>query len=250
MRFRRLIWQLYPSYIILILLVLLGLGWYVSVALRNFHYEQTAADLRSRTQLVEQQLKGQFDTTHRLWLAPLVQRLGESSGTRITVIRRDGLVLADSHEDAKRMENHSQRPEILSAASGREGMSIRFSNTLGQTLMYVALPFEQDGKVIGTVRTAISVSDIDDTLGVIYRRLLLGGLVIALLAAPISWFLSRRISRPLELMTTAAQRFSLGDLDVPLAETGSEEAGRLAKALNLMAADLSDMIHREVEQRS
>ncbi len=250
MRFRRLVWQLYPSYLLLILLVLIGLGWYVSVALRNFHYEQTAIDLRSRAQLVEQQLGGQYDITQRLRLASLVQRLGESSGTRITVIKKDGTVLADSHEDTRRMENHSQRPEILSAVSGREGMSIRFSNTLGQTLMYVALPVEQDGEIIGSVRTAISVSDIDDTLGVIYRRLLIGGFIIALLAAPISWFLSRRISRPLELMTTAAQRFSQGDLETPLAETGSEETSRLAKALNLMAADLSDMIHREVEQRS
>ncbi len=249
MKAKRLVWQLYPTYILLSLLVLFGLGWYISTALRDFHYEQTAGDLKARAQLVKEQLQGQFDATHKVWLGQLVRRLGESSGTRITIILKDGVVLADSEEDIRKMENHSQRPEIKTAVSGDFGKSIRFSRTLGQTLMYVAVPFEQNGEVLGTVRTAISISDVDDTLGNIRQRLFLAGFVIVLLAVPISWWLSRRISRPLELMTGAAQRFSQGELETPLAETGSIETQRLAKALNHMASDLSERIHREVEQR-
>lgn len=249
MKIRRLVWQLYPSYLFLTLLVIVGLGWYVSITLRNFHYERTAADLKARAQLVSQQLQGQFDEKERVRLSGLIIRLGETSGTRITIIRKDGLVLADSQEDVRKMENHSDRPEIKAAVSGGEGVSVRFSNTLGQTLMYVALPFVEEGHVLGTVRTAISVSTIDDTLRDIYWRLVFGGLMIALLAAPISWLLSRKICRPLELMTVAAQRFSHGDLDAPIVETGTEEAHRLAKALNQMAGELSERIHREVEQR-
>ncbi len=249
MKSRRLVWQLYPTYILLILIVLCGLGWYVSVTLRNFHYQQTAADLSARAHLVEEQLQGSFDMARQEKLNQLVKRLGESSQTRITIIKLDGEVLADSEENPERMENHSHRPEIQTAISGKQGMSIRFSRTLGQTLMYVALPFVRDGEVLGTVRTAISVSDIDRTLTAIYQRLFFAGFLIALLIAPVSWWLSRRISRPLELMTGAAQRFSQGDLEVPLTETGSAETRRLAKALNHMAGDLAERIHREVEQR-
>ena len=187
MKSRRLVWQLYPTYILLILIVLCGLGWYVSVTLRNFHYQQTAADLSARAHLVEEQLQGSFDMTRQDSLNQLVKRLGESSQTRITIIRLDGQVLADSEENPERMENHSHRPEIQTAISGKQGMSIRFSRTLGQTLMYVALPFVRDGEVLGTVRTAISVSDIDRTLTAIYQRLFFVGFLIALLIAPVSW---------------------------------------------------------------
>jgi two-component system, OmpR family, phosphate regulon sensor histidine kinase PhoR len=249
MKLRRLVWQLYPSYLLLILLVLIGLGWYGSVTLRSFYYEQAAADLDSRAQLIAQQLHGQFDGPQRLMLSQQIKRLGEKSGTRITIIRKDGLVLADSHENADRMENHSQRPEIKTAVRDKRGMSIRFSDTLGQTLMYVAVAFEPEGNLVGTVRTAISVSDIDDALGTIYRRLLIGGLFIALLAVPFSWILSRKICRPLEVMTIAAQKFSQGELDAPIMETGTEEAHRLARALNMMAHELSERIYKEVEQR-
>ncbi len=246
---RRLVWQLYPSYLLLVYLVLLVVGWYVSGELRRFHYEQTSSDLGARARLVEYQLKGEFSGRDQKSLIALVKRLGEQSGTRITVILNDGLVLADSHDDALLMDNHGQRPEVLQAFAGQPGTSVRFSHTLGQKLMYVAIPVYETGRLIGYIRTALSVSGIDATLAGIYWQLAFGGLIIAVLLAPICWWISRRLSRPLELMTIGAQRFSRGELDTPLEVTGSEETGRLAGALNQMAVDLAEKIDREVEQR-
>lgn len=247
MKSRSLVWQLYPSYLFIALLVLIGLGWYFSVALRSFHYDQTAVDLTSRALLIEEQLPNHLAGAA---LTPLIQRLGEQSDTRITIIMKDGRVVADSHENALKMENHGKRPEIVTALSGKSGQSIRFSRTLGQTLMYVAVPLVQHDRLVGSVRTARPLSDIDDALGGIYRRLFVGGFFIILLALPIAWFLARRITHPLKEMTLAAQHFSHGHFTVPLVEKGSEETSRLARALNVMAGDLSTRISREEEQRS
>ncbi len=246
---RRLVWQLYPSFLLLILLVLLAVGWFVSVELRTFHYRQTADDLRARAQLVEHQLKGQISDSRQNRLKQLVKQLGERSNTRITIILKNGRVVADSHENADQMDNHGQRPEVLQALANQQGMSIRFSNTLGQSLMYVAVPVSDGGQLVGTIRTALPVSDIDDTLKGIYWQLLLGGLVIAALLAPICWWFSRRLSRPLELMTAGAERFSRGELALPMEVTGSEETARLAEAMNRMALQLAERIERAVEQR-
>jgi len=247
---RRLLWQLYPSYLILILLLLLAVSGFVLTELRAFHYQQTSKDLRARTQLIVEQLTGEIDQDQQLWLTNMITRLGESSTTRITVILADGRVLADSDEDPRLMDNHGQRPEIRQAFTGREGVSTRFSRTLGQTLMYVALPVYQQEQLIAAVRTAIPLSDIDRTFEAIYWKLLWGGLLIAFLAAPICWYLSRRISRPLEQMTVGAQRFAQGDFAVTLEESGSVESCRLAAAMNQMAIKLSELIERETGQRS
>ena len=247
---RRFVWQLYPSYLLLIIVIFLLVGWYLTGELHRFHYQQTENDLRSRAQLVAQQLEGDLAVSEQSWLLPLVSRLGEQSGTRITVIMKDGRVLADSEEDARKMENHGQRPEVLQAFSGQQGTSIRFSHTLGQSLMYVAIPAYAEGELIGSIRTALPVSAIDATLKEIYWQLLLASVIIAVLLAPVCWWLSRRISRPLELLTDGAQQFAHGHLDIPLAVTGSEETRRLGEAMNLMAAKLADRIELEVEQRS
>ncbi|WP_303720735.1 ATP-binding protein [Malonomonas rubra] len=247
---RRLIWQLYPAYLFLILLVILAVSWFVLNELRDFHYQQTSKELRARTQLIAEQLTGDIDQVRQVWLTDMVSRLGDRSGTRITIILADGRVLADSDEDPRLMDNHGQRPEILQAFAGNEGVSTRFSRTLGQTLMYVALPVYQQDQLIGCVRTAIPLADIDRTFQTIYWKLLGGGVVIALLAAPICWYLSRRISRPLEQMTVGAQRFAQGDFAVTLEEAGSDESCRLAAAMNQMAVKLSDLIEQEIGQRS
>ncbi len=247
---RRLVWQLYPSYLLLIFSVMLTAGWYLSGELRSFHYRQTADDLRARALLVEPQLQGQLKSIDRELLDLQIKRLGSQSATRITLIRKDGQVLADSDDDAAKMDNHSQRPEVLQALSGQTGKSVRFSNTLGQSLMYVAIPVYEMGALAGCLRTAIPVSDIDATLKGIYLQLILGGLVIAILLAPACWWLSRKLSRPLELMTAGAQRFARGDLDLPLPITGSAETGRLAMAMNQMAVELAERIGREVAQRN
>jgi len=247
---RRLVWQLYPSYLLLIVLIGALVGWYVSGELRNFHYQQTATDLQARAALVEQQLPNHLNRVDRAWLTSLVEQLGKRSHTRITIIAKNGVVLADSYEDSAQMDNHGKRPEILEVFAGHPGKSIRFSATLGQSLMYVAIPIIADGELVGSVRTALPLSGIDATLQGIYIKLLSGGLILATLLAPICWWLARKLSRPLELMTTGAQQFSAGNLDVPLAVTGSLETSRLAEAMNLMAIKLADRIESEVEQRS
>lgn len=247
---RRLVWQLYPTYLLLIFLVIVAVSWLVLNELRSFHYQQTSKDLQARTQLIAEPLAGEINAESQLWLIDMVNRLGEQSATRITIILPDGRVLADSEEDPRKMDNHGHRPEILEAFAGQVGVSTRFSHTLGQTLMYVALPVYQQEQLIGCVRSAIPLSDIDRTFQAIYWNLFGGGLIIALLAAPLCWYLSRRISRPLEQMTIGAQRFAEGDFAVTLEEAGSEESCRLAAAMNRMAIKLSDLIEQETGQRS
>ncbi|MGA2799401.1 MAG: hypothetical protein ABSE63_17600, partial [Thermoguttaceae bacterium] len=53
MRKKRLLWQLYPAYLLTMLFSLTALAWYASSALRTFYLEQTKADLDARARLVE-----------------------------------------------------------------------------------------------------------------------------------------------------------------------------------------------------
>ena len=246
---RRLLWQLYPSYLLLILLVLLALGRFGLAGLREFHLQQTSKDLLTRTRLIAEQLAGEIKQENQDWLASRITRFGERASTRITVILADGRVLADSDEEPRLMDNHRERPEIVEAFAGREGVSVRFSRTLGQTLMYAAIPVYQQDELTAFVRTAVPLHDIDQTFRDVYWKLVGVGLLIALLVAPISWYLSRRISKPLEQMTVGAQRFAQGDFAVTLPEEGSVESSRLAATMNRMAVQLSGLIEQEIGQR-
>ncbi len=74
---------------------------------------------------------------------------------RVTIINRDGVVLADTEKDPSVMESHKIRPEVVDALSGGVGKSTRFSITLEETMLYVALPVEKDSRILGVIRMSI-----------------------------------------------------------------------------------------------
>jgi two-component system phosphate regulon sensor histidine kinase PhoR len=75
-------------------------------------------------------------------------------------------------------------------------------------------------------------------------------MLIAFIAAGISLYVSRRISRPIEKMKEGAEHFARGDLLHRLPETNLQEIGSLADALNQMAVQLDDRIKTIINQRN
>ncbi len=247
---KRLLWQFYLSYLLIILLSLSVLTWYFSSSLREFYLEQAGSDLKARGYLIERQVRGQFAVKNSPYLESLCRELTPQSETRITLIMPSGVVLADSMEEASRMENHAGRPEITEALHGRTGRSIRFSHTLQEEMMYVAIPVVEGDTITGVVRTAMAVTAIDRTLGAIRSKVLFGGLIAAVFAALLSLLVSRRISLPLEQMKQGAERFAKGELEERMAVRGAEEIRGLAEAMNKMAAQLDDRIRTVLRQRN
>jgi two-component system phosphate regulon sensor histidine kinase PhoR len=249
MNHRRFVWHLYSAFLLLITAILLVFGFFLTYTLRDFHYQQTSQNLSARARLVEAAIQGSFYQLSAPELNRQIAFLGQSSDTRITLIAPDGRVLADSHENITQMDNHAQRPEVVAAKTSGEGVSVRFSRSLGLTMLYVAKPLLIAQQPVGVIRTAHPLSDVEQNLQRILWSLVLGGLGLAVLLAPICWLLSRRLSRPLEIMTLAAQRYARGDFEGPLPQRGPREILSLSEAMKRMAVDLAKRIESEKEQR-
>ena len=55
---KRLVWQLFPFFLLVTLLTLLAVTWYATRSWRQFYLKGTARDLEARARLVEAQLGG------------------------------------------------------------------------------------------------------------------------------------------------------------------------------------------------
>ena len=245
---KRLIWQLFPSYLLVTLLSLVALTWYTTTSWRQFYLNQTAADLNTRALLVRTYLQERFDPGNGAAIDRICKDLGRLTNSRLTVILPSGKVLGDSAEDPARMDNHSDRPEVQAALKGREGISDRFSYTLGHERMYVAVPMKERDRMVAVVRVSLPMTSIAQALSALYLKTALGGLVIVLLLAALSLFIAQRISRPLEDLKRGARRFAAGDLSRRLPVPGSDELGSLAEAFNHMAEQLEDRINALIRQ--
>jgi two-component system phosphate regulon sensor histidine kinase PhoR len=249
-RKKRLIWQLYPSYLFITLISVVAVTWYASTALKQFFLEQTAADLTARARLFETQISGYLDPLNGKAIDSLCKGVGRQASTRVTIILASGKVVGDSHEDPAKMDNHVDRPEVIGALSGPSGTSTRHSLTLGKNMMYVGIPIKKNGDVVAVVRTSIPVNAIDEALKNIQMRMTLGGLIIAVLAAIVSWFVSRRITHPIEEIKEWAKSVASREHQVRPIVGGSDEIGALSEAVDQMAVELRQRMDNTLRQRN
>ena len=250
MKKRPLIWQLFPSYLIVILVALGAAGALSSAALRRFYLDQTAADLTARARLAGLQVAVHLSPLDADAVDELCKRAGRLSETRITVMDPFGKVLGDSIADPAQMEPHHDRPEFIAARQGETGRAMRYSHTLNQPMMYVAVALGDANRPTAVIRCALPVSDLDTQLALIYGRIAAGGLLIALLAAGLSWWVVRRLSLPLKTLQAGAQRFAEGDLAHRVPVYHTVELGALAEAMNHMAVQLDMNIKRAIRRRN
>ena len=239
---KRLLWQLYPSYLLLTVIAVLTVAWYTSHSFREFYFRQVSEDIKSRAHLIQQQIADTLNSGDHEQIDRFCKTTGPLSTTRITVILPDGKVIGDSDEQVDNMENHADRPEFRDAMAKGLGRSERPSDTLGKTMMYLAVSIYQENEIVAVVRTSVPVSAIDDQLREIYLKILAAVLIVAVLAAVVSLVLSKRISRPIEKIKEAANRFASGDLALRLTVPKPTELTELAKAMNKMAHQLDQRI--------
>jgi two-component system phosphate regulon sensor histidine kinase PhoR len=247
---KRLLWQLFPSYLLITLISLLAASWYASEAMRQFFMDQIATDLKARAALLERQITGLLSPLRSETIDAICKEAGRLSATRITIILPDGTVIGDSRETPRLMDNHAKRPEIITALAGQTGKSLRFSKTLMQRMLYVAVPIRDDQDIAAVLRTSLPATAVETEIRSIQLKIVLGGCIIALLAAGISWVISRRISRPIEQMKKGAELFANGDLSHRLTFPDTEEMAGLADAMNQMAVQLDNRIETISRQRN
>ncbi|MGE0084339.1 MAG: two-component system histidine kinase PnpS [Desulfococcaceae bacterium] len=249
-KYKPLFWRLYPSYLLLVIFSLLAVGIYTVVAVEKFFLHQTASDLQARARLLEGNISAMISPLNAEAVDSLCKSAGKRSGTRITVVLPEGRVIGDSEEEPGKMNRHSDRPEIVRALTGETGTFTRYSETLHQNMMYVAVPVRAENRTLCIIRTSISLDSINKKLSGIQHRSIGMGLMVALMAAAICYYISRRISSPIEEMRKGAEAFAAGNLEYRLPTPKSREMVMLATAMNRMAADLNDRIQTVIRQRN
>ncbi len=261
MKRKRLLWQIFPPMVLVMIATVIGATFFAARHLKEFTITRTEADLAVRARLVLKEVRGPLLAGDFKGLRDLCQAVSEEASARVTVILADGTVLADSVEDPGKMDNHGDRPEVMAALAGGTGVATHFSRTLGKEMLYVALPVLAasagpvglGGAVKGVLRLSIPLTPMGNLLRDVSLKVLMGTFVLILLAAIVTLFVSRRISRPLEDMQRIAERFGQHHFDRKITfarkEVSKEVAG-LGEALNQMAFDLNDRIGTITQQKN
>ncbi len=250
---RRLLWQLFPANLLITLGAVLIVTWLGSSSVRNFYFDEIQNGLESRAGIIEQHITDLLLTSPEE-LQKYCRQAGRKAATRITVVQPDGKVLADSSEDPARMGNHASRPELMDAINGEPGSSLRFSRTLNENMLYVAIPlYDRADVLIGALRLSVPTTSINEVLGAIFFKAIIGCLFVIIAASVFTLIITRKITRPLEEMRHEAEKMAQGNLDSRLTigrEKTSAEISSLATSLNRMARNIHERMRTITLQRN
>jgi two-component system, OmpR family, sensor kinase len=171
-------------------------------------------------------------------LRRLARDSGRNLGARVIVTNKSGLLLADSTVPNPAKRSYASRPEIQTARAGRRAQGERHSNTLGEDLLYTAVPVTNNGRVVGVVRVTQSL----DAVHARVRRAILAlvgiGAFALVVGLAVAWFLANSLSKPMRKVAETARRIEGGDLEARVEETGALEQREVAAALNDMTERL------------
>jgi two-component system phosphate regulon sensor histidine kinase PhoR len=238
--------RLLTTYAALALLTVLVLGsgfiWFIRFFYLETVRQRLTEEARLTGELLLPLLTGPPGAESLREIDDYLRELGEKTSLRITLIRNDGAVIGDSHEDRQYMDNHLLRPEIREARDGGAGSAMRFSRTMNLDMFYVAVPLENGGRREGYLRLAIPLSSLNQAIRRVQYGLLGGLAAVMALALVISIRLAAGFTRPLEEMAAVAGRISAGNLQSRIYSPGGDELGEMAAAINAMAESLEQKV--------
>jgi len=238
----RIVWKFFGAFAVLTLIVVLVLKFFVSLKLSENFEQKISKELKSNAMLLGDVLKDDLRAGKYEDIRQKTRRLADELDLRITVVDRQGKVLADSETDPSLMGNHSDRLEIIEAIEKGFGQSTHFSDTLNYDMKYVAMRVDHGESILGVVRFALPLSQVQLEIRLIYRVVLFGAIAAVMIALMVAYFVSRSITLPVRQMKETAQRIAKGDFSRRVKVRSRDEFGQLAKSLNTMADELQQKI--------
>ncbi|MGB1101512.1 MAG: ATP-binding protein [Pontimonas sp.] len=177
----------------------------------------------------------------------LAQDYRDAGGARVVVTDEQGIVIVTNDPEENRAGvSYLSRPEFAEATAGQISTGERYSETLGLTLVYVAVPVFSGQSIVGAVRLTFDKAVIDAEVS----RQLTGILIVALttlaLGGALALILSRTLARGIRELEHASEAFAGGDFSARAREdVGPSDIRALAGGFNAMAEKVSALVETQ-----
>lgn len=235
-------WRIGAAYAALIGLSIAAVGVYFLSQFNQAYIDLLENELLSQARLAAAGMEDEIFRSGGQPLDDAARRWSLALGKRVTLIAADGTVIGESEFDRASMENHGARPEVMQARFAGEGTAMRFSETLGEDMLYAAARADRDGEVIGYARLASRLDQIRAAQAHLARGLAAATLAAGAAAMLLAVLIAGRLTRPVRLLAEAADRVGKGDLESHLIPISDDEIGLLTMKFNEMTVRLHNQI--------
>jgi len=245
-------WRIIVPYVFVVVITMLGLGIYLSGFVRDIHTNNLETTLISHARLIGDSIAPNLQEVSPLddEIDSLAKHWANVLNVRVTIIDKEGVVLGESHEDRSTMENHLYRPEIQQALSEGQGVSMRYSQTVGYDMLYTGVPILGDGEVIGFARLALPMDQVETDLAQLRMNIFVATTLLAVIIIILGIVIAERTTSPVRVLSAAVDQIASGNLTTRLIPRSKDEVGQLTVAIDSMAQQLRNQFEVLQTERS
>ena len=233
--------KLFGGSVLIVLLLSTLILFFSFRVYKNFYISSITDELKLLANALEPEVTPFLKEKRFSELDVVVKDLGKKIKTRITIIDPQGVVLADSQKDPKLMENHRNRPEIFQALTSGAGSFSRYSTTLKEDMLYVALPLSENGKTVGIVRLSVLLKDLHSLLAMLLKEILKSALIIIGICLLGAFIFLKSLTRPIKKLNFAFQKVASGNFETKVFLKRNDEVKQLADSFNLMTDQIKTL---------
>lgn len=181
-------------------------------------------------------------------IQPFLDQHEGGGDARVVVTNARGIVVASNDAGLPIGTSFLNRPEIDRALQGLPQVGERSSSTLGEDLVFVAVPVLDGDDVLGVVRISDRRSRIDDRVRESLVGIAVAGIFTVLAGVALAIPVALGLARPIRRLTQHTGQLARGRLDL-VADTGEGpgEVRELASAFNSMARQLNAVMESQRE---
>ena len=250
----RFLWKIYIAYAGLFTVASLAMIWLVNSKVRESLVEEVVLSLQEKIVLLAPYGREAFERTTdksgELELQKKLRDFSEGTHARITLIRVDGTVIAETHGDLAGLENYFDRPEVQGALKANFASNQLQSQRFGEETLFVAQAIRNQGMPIGIVRVGVPISRLNERLDSVTQLALAAGVFGILIALLSGFLLARRVTLPIQEIMIAADALQRGDYSARVKTMPSDELGTLGVTLNRLGEELTRRISTISQERA
>lgn len=194
--------------------------------------------LLSNINLIEDALNISNKNSEEVNFYRLAQNLSAQINSRVTFIKSDGKIIADSIDNSIIFERANGHPEFQHAMKGHRQIVQRYSNEIGNKTFYLAIPPVKVGNLEVIVRLGEGYEAIDHIIERFFLYALISTIAGLIIAIIIGYISAGRITKPVKELTEASKLIAEGDFNKRVEVDTKDEIEELSTSFNQMACKL------------
>lgn len=228
--------KLGATIMILFMVILIPLGYVMDRIFSGFYYGQVHTHIDEVSADIVTSLA---DLNNKNELK-LYEELASHTKTEIVIVNNKGKVLTSSNM-SQYSKGAALSQKLLATLKNKEKIHHNYTDPVSNKYFFMSgRALMQNDSFQGGVLVFSSVDALHQSTHQIREYLILSVIGALILALGFTYFLSKKLSRPLISMEKITRTIAKGDLNVNIEKVSDDEVGSLAQAINDLAIELKD----------